>query len=86
MLCQNNALYVLIKLIAATIGASNYSYLRALYNFQASIAHRLSNHILVLNSFRLGSMAMNQLFVGPTNLITAALISIYVSHCHYLLD
>jgi hypothetical protein len=61
MLAQANQLLVLIKLLALTVSACNYSYLRALYQFQSSSAIRLSNHRLSCNSLVLASISINQL-------------------------
>ena len=81
MLAQNNGLQILLKLIALTVVSSNYSQLRALYNFVSSNCFRLTNAKLIINSSNQASMSMNQIFIGPGVLLIAVFISIYISHC-----
>ena len=45
MLAQNNGLQILLKLIALTVVSSNYSQLRALYNFVSSNCFRLQRQV-----------------------------------------
>ena len=80
MLAQNNGLQILLKLIALTVVSSNYSQLRALYNFVSSNCFRLTNAKMIINSNQ-ASMSMNQIFIGPGVLLIAVFISIYISHC-----
>ena len=81
MLAQNNGLQILLKLIALTVVSSNYSQLRALYNFVSSNCFRLTNAKLIINSSNQASMSMNQIFISPGVLLIAVFISIYISHC-----
>ena len=78
MLAQNNGLQILLKLIALTVVSSNYSQLRALYNFVSSNCFRLTNAKLIINSSNQASMSMNQIFIGPGVLLIAVLICIYI--------
>ena len=86
MLAQNNGLQILLKLIAMTVVISNYSQLRALYNFVSSNCFRLTNAKLIINSSNQASMSMNQIFIGPGVLLIAVFISIYISDCIWARD